>query len=164
MAEGRRMMRLAAQLRADDFEAVLGEYQGLLRCVFEERGGRDVELSSDTASAAFPTARQAALAAVAVQRAVAAHRWPHGLTLAVSVALDSGEAALERCSELCDAAEGGQIFLSQATAGLLDDEDLGELRLRDIGDVETRRTARSVRAYELVVPEASEISERRPRS
>ena len=31
-------------------------------------GGRDVELSSDTAVAAFPTAKEAALAAVAAQR------------------------------------------------------------------------------------------------
>jgi class 3 adenylate cyclase len=57
---------------------------------------------------------------------------------------------------LCDAAEGGQIFMSQATASLLEDEDLGELALHDLGERQTRRTQQAVRAYELVVPSAAE--------
>ena len=57
-----------------------------------------------------------------------------------------------RCEELCDAAEGGQIFVTQAVAGLLEDEDLGELVLRDLGEVPLRRSDRKARAYELVVP------------
>jgi class 3 adenylate cyclase len=76
-------------------------------------------VAGDTATAVFVSARQAALAAAAAQRAVAAHAWPHRLKTAVCVALDSVEAddgwagsATTRCSELCDAAEGGQIFLA----------------------------------------------------
>jgi class 3 adenylate cyclase len=60
--------------------------------------------------------------------------------------------ATARCSELCDAAEGGQIFVSRETARLLQDEDLGELLLRNLGERQTRRTQRPVGAYELVVP------------
>jgi class 3 adenylate cyclase len=56
------------------------------------------------------------------------------------------------------AEHAGQIFLSQATAALLEDEDLGELRLRDLGEPRTRRTQRAVRAYELVVPSAAETT------
>jgi hypothetical protein len=118
-----------------------------------------VEVSVDSAIAAFPTAKQATLAAFAAQRAVATHEWPQGLRPEISAALYSGEAGIGwvgqaafRCSELCDAAEGGQIFMSKATASLLEDEDLGELELRDLGEQQTRRTRRAVRAYELVVP------------
>jgi class 3 adenylate cyclase len=109
--------------------------------------------------AAFPTAKQAALAAVAAQRAVAAHGWPHGKELAMSVGLDCGEAAggldgptARRCEELCDAAEGGQIFLTQAVSRLLEEEDLGELSVRDLGEVPLRKGDHAVRAYELVLP------------
>jgi len=156
-AEGRRMMRLLRELNPDHFGALLSEYQRLLRGLFERMGGREVEVSFDSAMAAFPTAKQAALAAVAAQRAVGAYDWPQGQRLAISVALHSGEAgigwvgpAVLRCEGLCDAAEGGQIFLSQATASLLEDEDLGELSIQDLGELETRRTHEAVRVHELV--------------
>ena len=118
-----------------------------------------MEVSFDTAMAAFPTAKQAALAAVAARRAVAAHEWPKWPRPAISVALHSGQAGIGwvgpaalHCSVLCDAADGGQIFISQATASLLEDEDLGALWIRDLGMQQTRRTRQAVHAYELVVP------------
>jgi len=155
MAEGRRMMRLSRELSREHFQALLDEYQRLLTGLFEGRGGRDAEASGDTATAVFATAKDAALAAVAAQHAMAAHDWPQGPRPAISVALDSGQAAAERCAELCDAAEGGQIFVSQATASLLEDTDLGDLLLCDLGEQQTRRTELAVRAFELVVPPAT---------
>jgi class 3 adenylate cyclase len=159
LAEGRRMMRLAHDLSPEVFGALLREYQRLLADVLGSMGGRDVEVASDTATAAFPTAKQAALAAVAVQRAVQAHEWPHGSRVAISVGLHSGEAGIGwvgpaqlRCAELCDAAEGGQIFLTQAVSSLLEEANLGELSVRDLGEVPLRRSERKVRAFELVVP------------
>ena len=167
VAEGRRMMRLAAELPPETFDALLEEYQRLLRQVLESMGGRDVDFDSDTAMALFPTAKEAALAAVAVQRAVADHEWPHGRELAMSVGLDSGTAevgwdgpVVARCEELCDAAEGGQIFVTQAVAGLLEDEDLGELVLRDLGEVPLRRSDQKVRAYELVIKTSASETQR----
>ena len=165
LAEGRRMMRLSRELTPDHFGALLREYQRLLGELFERMGGREVEVSGDSAMAAFPTAKQAALAAVAAQRAVAAHEWPEGPRPAMSIALHSGEAGIGwvgpaalRCSDLCDAAEGGQIFMSPATAGLLEDEDLGELFVRDLGEQQTRRTHEAVRVHELVVPSVTETT------
>ena len=159
VAEGRRMMRLADELAPDVFDALLEEYQRLLREVFSTMGGQDVELDSDTVMAAFPTAKHAALAAVAAQRAVAVHEWPHAMRLAMSIGLDCGEAgagwdgpAAHRCEELCDAAEGGQIFVTQEVSRLLDQDDLGELSVRDLGEVPLRRTEHKVRAYELILP------------
>ena len=60
--------------------------------------------------------------------------------------------AILRCQELCDAAEGEQIFLSQTMASLLEDENLGDLMIRDVGKRKMRRTRGAVRAYELVFP------------
>ena len=87
-------MRLSRDLTPDLFDALLSEYQRLLRRLFEEMGGREVEVSGDSALAAFPTAKQAARAAVAAQRAVAAQEWPNGLRLAISVGLHSGQVGI----------------------------------------------------------------------
>lgn len=155
------MMRLSRELTPDLFEELLSEYQRLLRRLFEEMGGREVQVSGDSALAAFPTAKQAAHAAVAAQRALAAHEWPQGLRPAISVGLHSGQAEIgtaARCAELCDAAEGGQIFMSQETANLLQDEDLGGLSIRDLGEQQMRRTQRVVRAHELVVSWVAETT------
>jgi class 3 adenylate cyclase len=51
---------------------------------------------------------------------------------------------------LCDAAEGGQILLSLSAAVLLEEEDLGDLAIRDLGEQITRRSGSPVRAFELV--------------
>jgi class 3 adenylate cyclase len=165
MAEGRRMMRLMKELPSEHFGALLGEYQRLLPRVFGEMGGREIDVEGDSVAAGFATAKEAAFAAAAAQRAVAAHDWPYGQRPAISIGVHSVEAgigwlgpALIRCSELCDAAEGGQIFLSQATASLLEDAALGELFLRDLGEQEMRRDDGTVRAYELLLPAAERAS------
>jgi len=164
VAEGRRMMRLARELPPETFGALLKEYQRLLCGVFAEQGGREVSAFQDTATAAFPTARQAALAAVAAKRAVAGHEWPPGPTPQISVGIHAGEAgvgwvgpAVVRCETLCDSAEAGQIFLSQAASALLEDEDLGDLAVRDLGEQRARRSGEVVHAYELVVPAAAGV-------
>jgi class 3 adenylate cyclase len=159
MAEGRRMIGLFRELSPPIFGALINEYQRLLRDVMERMEGREFEAFQDTAIVAFPTARQAAFAAVAVQDAVAAHEWPHKRAVAISVGVHSGEAGIGwlgpatiRCEALCDAAEGGQIFLSSSTAALLEEEDLGDLVVRDIGEQMTRRSGSRLRAFELLAP------------
>jgi class 3 adenylate cyclase len=157
MTEGRRMMRLFQQIPQEQFAALLNEYQQLLTRVLEEMGAGMVNVTGDSVVAAFPSAKQATQAAIAAQRAVRSHEWPYGHRLEMSVGLHSEEAAIRwigpaemRCEELCDAAEGGQTFVSPVTAGLLEDENLGELSLLDLGERRTRRSGRSIHAYELV--------------
>ena len=152
--------RLLRELTPEEFGTLLTNYRGLLRKVLEDAGGREFEVAHDSAVAAFPTAKTATLAAAAAQQAVSIHGWPRALTLTMSVAIHSGEAgigwvgpAVERCIQLCDLAQAGQIVLSQAAAGLLDDEDLGELSLRDLGEQPAQASERPVRLYELIVPE-----------
>lgn len=161
MVEGRRVVRLYRELSPEVFGRLLSEYRNLLGGVMTSGGGHYFEAVSDTVMAAFPTAKAAIEAALAAIRSVGEHEWPHGRPLAVSIGIHSGVAgvgwagaASMRCDELCDVAEGGQILMSQATAGLLEDEDLGELFVRDLGERTTRRTHETVRAYELVLPGA----------
>lgn len=157
MSEGRGVIRLFRELSPPTFGALINEYQRVLRDVLERMGGREFEGFQDTAIAAFATAKEAALAAVAVQDAVTAHEWPHERKLMISVGVHSGTAgigwlgpATMRCEELCDAAEAGQIFLSSATTALLEEEDLGGLHILDVGERVTRRGGSRVRAFDLV--------------
>jgi class 3 adenylate cyclase len=147
MAEGRQMMRIAGELEPERFDALIETYQGVLTGLFEELGAQNVDASGDTVTATFAIPAQAASAAVAVHRAVAALDWPDWPESGVSVGLASDEAS---CSELCDAAERGQTFLSPEIAALLGGEDLGELDVRDLGEQLTRRSSRPVRAYQLL--------------
>ena len=113
MAEGRRLIRLGRELSSPIFDALINEYQRLTRDVMERMGGREFEVFQDTAIAAFPTAKQAALAAAALQHVVAIHEWPHKGDVAVSVGVHTGDVGIGLgpaticCEALCDAAEGG---------------------------------------------------------
>jgi class 3 adenylate cyclase len=157
MVEGRRMLRLHRELTPEAFGALLQEYRQLVGDVFEASAGKNIEAMQDTLLAGFSTAKQAARAAVRVMQAVNTHDWSPGPTVEVSIGIHSGAVGIGwsgpaalRCAELCDAAEGGQIFVSSATAALLEDEDLGELSLRDLGRRATRDGTAEVRAFELL--------------
>ena len=96
-----------------------------------------------------PSPRQAVAAAVAAQDAVARHVWPEEMKVAISLGLHSGEAGvgLDRLGRDALRADlrhrgGGEIYLSAATAALLEDEGLGELTVEDRGELKTRRTGR----------------------
>ncbi len=160
-ADAKDMSRVARELPPGDFESFATEYQRLLRAVFEERGGRELATFFDTVSAAFPTAKQAALAAAAAQRAVAALR--QGLTIkvgldagSVTAVTSTGPVAL-RCAQLCNEAAGGQILVSQAVASLLENEGLQGFALHDLGERSQGAIPGGppVRVYDLVVRAAA---------
>jgi len=143
-----------AALGSEAFDALLVEYHRLMQRVLHDAGGREFEFAFDSAMAAFPTARHAALAAVAAQEALAQHDWPVAKPLEMTVALHSSEAgvgwlgpAVYRCAELCEVGRGGQILLSHATAALLGDQELGKLCVRAVG--KARVGGEKQRVYEL---------------
>ena len=67
---------------------VLEEHHRLLRRVFAEFDGREVDTQGDALFVAFPRAKDAAAGAVAAQQALAAHAWPDGVEVRVRMGLD----------------------------------------------------------------------------
>lgn len=150
--------RVLKQLR-DQYADVLAEHQRLLRAAFESHGGYEVDTQGDAFFVAFSNARDALLAAVDGQQALAAHHWPDGAGIKVRMGLHTGHAiasggrytglAVHRAARIGAVGHGGQILLSQATQTLLEDdeEDLG-ISLQDLGEHRLKDLDRPVRLYQ----------------
>ena len=120
--------RLLARLR-EGYGDVLEEHHRTLRAAFEEHGGHEVHTEGDAFFVAFARATDAIAAAVAAQRALAAHPWPEGVDLRVRMGLHTGEAEVRaddyvgmdvhRAARICSAAHGGQVLVSSATRELV---------------------------------------------
>src|SRR6202045_4008083 len=114
----------------------LAAHDEVLRAAIEAHGGFLFKYTGDGVCASFSSPKSAVDAAVAAQR---------GLELPVRMGLATGEAelrdgdyfgaVLNRAARVMAAGHGGQILLTESTAGLLsgvDLMDLGPRRLRDL--------------------------------
>jgi class 3 adenylate cyclase len=153
--------RLVGSLPRNEAERMLDDHDLLLDAAVAEAGGRVVQKVTDTVFACFPTAKQAVAGAVAAQRALAAHKWPSGMRIAVRMGLNTGEAvpfgqryvgsAVNLTFRVCETARGGQVVLAPSTAALLDRDDLGDLTLSDLGE-HPLGESEAVRLFEIVIP------------
>jgi predicted ATPase/DNA-binding SARP family transcriptional activator len=144
---------------------VLPRHDALLAAGIAEHGGRVVKSrgEGDSFFAVFARAGDAVAAACAVQRALLAESWPVAFTPRVRMALHTGEAelragdyygtAVNRCARLRAIAHGGQILLSEATAGLVRDTLPVGVGLRDLGEHRLRDLTRPERVFQLLHPD-----------
>jgi predicted ATPase/class 3 adenylate cyclase len=126
------------------------EHRRLVQAAVAAHSGHEVDSQGDSFFVAFPTAHDALAAAVQVQRALAAHRWPAGAAVRVRMGLHTGAAQVSgdryvglevhRAARIAAAGHGGQMLLSQTTHALVEDalpdgasvSDLGAHRLKDL--------------------------------
>jgi DNA-binding NarL/FixJ family response regulator/class 3 adenylate cyclase len=144
----------------DGYTAVMSEHERLLRAAWGESGGRELDADGDSFFVAFRRPREAVDAAIAAQRALAAHDWPDGVDLRVRIGIHTGEAtpagdqyvglAVHRAARICDAGHGGQVLVSETTRSLLEDEEV-ELDLRDLGAHQLKDFDRPLRIYQLAI-------------
>jgi len=143
--------------------AALTRHDALLRAAILEHGGHVVKTTGDGFHAAFARGPDAVAAALAAQRRLLAEPWGGVGPVRVRMALHTGVAeerdgdyygpVLNRVARLLAAGHGGQVLLSEATAGLVRDAlpdgvgplDLGEHRLRDL--------IRPERIFQLAAPD-----------
>ena len=141
--------KLLQELGAD-YGAVVSDHRRILREAFGSAGGREVDTQGDAFFYSFARAREAVAAAVAGQRALAAHEWPGGASVRVRMGLHTGEPAVGeegyvgldvvRAARICSAGHGGQVLLSESTRALVGGDlpsgvsvrDLGEQKLKDV--------------------------------
>ena len=127
--------------------AVIRRHDAVLRGVFDEHGGVEVEHPGDSFMVAFPTATRAVECGVSLQPALDTD--PEGETpLRVRVGMDTGEVIAEedgyfgrtvfRASRIADLADGGQVLVSETTRLIAESggfvfRDAGIHRLKGLG-------------------------------
>jgi DNA-binding NarL/FixJ family response regulator/class 3 adenylate cyclase len=154
-----------ARRLGEQYGEVLSEHFRLLRTAFEEAGGQGISMQGDAVFVAFRRPKNAILAALTGQRALARQQWPLGVPPRVRMGIHTGEAsvvgdqyhgvAIHRAARICAAGHGGQILVSHATAALLEDEQDDEslFTLRDLGQQRLKDFERGVRIYQLIAPD-----------
>ena len=152
--------QLVKQLR-DRYPEVLAEHRRLLRDAFAAYDGHEIDTQGDAFFVAFASARDAVLAAVDAQRALAEHAWPDGVRVGVRIGIHTGQAspsegrytgiAVHRAARISAAGHGGQILVSQTTHNLLEDEEqeIPGIRLRDLGEHQLKDLDRPVHLYQV---------------
>jgi predicted ATPase/class 3 adenylate cyclase len=137
-----------------EMQVALERHDKIVRARIEDAGGYVFKTAGDAFCAAFAESTDAISAAVEVQEALAAEPWPEQVPIRVRIGLHSGVCQqrdgdyfgppLNRVARLLGTAHGGQVVISGATAGLIAGDlapglsllDLGEHRLRDLGEPE----------------------------
>jgi predicted ATPase/class 3 adenylate cyclase len=151
--------RLLQQLGAR-YEDLLREHDRLLRDVFGSHGGFVVGTQGDAFFVAFPTGRAALEAAVAAQRALAAHDWAGGSSVRVRMGIHTGEPTVvgsdyvgldvHRAARIASAAHGGQVLVSGATYEVGHDDLPPGASLRDLGAHRLKDLDRAEHLYQLL--------------
>jgi DNA-binding NarL/FixJ family response regulator len=133
--------RLVQEL-GERYPAALETHRDQVRSAAAAHSGEEIDCRGDEFSIAFATATDAVAAAEAIQAA-------HTASVRVRIGIHTGEPLriegayvgvdVHRAARICAAGHGGQVLLSEATAELLDGEEvraLGEHRLRGLEEPE----------------------------
>jgi class 3 adenylate cyclase len=138
--------RLLDELGGDAYAEALSTHRHVIRTACSTHEGVVVDTEGDSFFVAFWTARDASMAALAIQKAHATGR------VRVRIGVHTGTAAVteagyvgmdvHRAARIANAGHGGQIVLSASTRSLLEPRDallvrqLGEHRLKDLSAAE----------------------------
>ena len=152
---------LVRRVGDDVFATIRRDHRRLLRETFAAHGGREVDTAGDGFFVAFDSARSAVAAAVGAQLALATFAWPADAEVLVRIGLHTAEPhqdddgyvgiGVHRAARICDAARGGQILVSNATAGIIEDSELQEVELVDLGTHHLSGLPRAQRLFQVTV-------------
>jgi DNA-binding SARP family transcriptional activator len=150
---------LLRELGQARYAEALEAYRKLFREACRTLAGYEIDTQGDAFFFAFGRAKDAASAAADSQRALAAHSWPDGVSLRARIGLHTGEAtltdgryvglAVHRAARICSLGRGGQVLCSSATASVLEDEELGDLSLRRVGEYRLKDFDQPVALYQV---------------
>ena len=143
------------------YAELLEDHRRLIRAVIAAHGGREVDTQGDSFLMVFPSALEAVAAAADAQRSLTSHPWPDGRRVLVRMGLDTGEAvtaaagyiglAVHRAARISAAAHGGQVLLSETTAGSVGDGALAGVSLHDLGEHRLKDFPQALRLFQLDV-------------
>ncbi len=125
------------------YAAILAEHHRIIRRSIEEHGGKEEGTHGDSFFATFTSPRASVAAALQMQIALTGHDWPDDEHPQVRMGIHTGEASQEstglvgyevhRAARIAAVGHGGQILLSSATVGLIEESLPGGVSLRTLG-------------------------------
>lgn len=134
---------LVRRLGEDVYAQALADHHRILRDGLRSHDGREVSTQGDSFFATFTSPRSCVAAALDIQHELGRHLWPDGEAVNVRMGIHTGEVAeastglvgyeVHRAARIAAAAHGGQVLLSSAAAGLVEDALAPEVALRDLG-------------------------------
>jgi class 3 adenylate cyclase len=151
----------------DAYTDVLTAHRRIVRDVFTDSNGIEMDTQGDAFFFVFSRARDAVGAAVETQRAHVAAAWPGDEVVRVRIGIHTGEPAVHeegyvgldvvRAARICTVGQGGQILLSETTRALLGSGlpegvsvfPLGQRHLRGIDEPE--------RVYEIAIEDLEPV-------
>jgi predicted ATPase/class 3 adenylate cyclase len=153
------------QRLGEGFAAALVRQRRLLLSAVTRFGGeedaKERGAAGDGSFIVFRRPRQALLAVVAAQRALAAEPWPEGAEVRVRMGLHTGESEVAdgiytgldvfRAARITAAAHGGQVLLSDTTRQLVDRDLPPGVALRDLGTHALKDLERPERLWQVVI-------------
>jgi predicted ATPase/class 3 adenylate cyclase len=144
------------------YRSAIGRHHAILGEAVEQNRGAVFETVGDAVYAAFASPRDAVAAALRAQHDLQGASWGEVGPLRVRMGLHTGEverqgdhylgAALYRCARLTNAAHGGQVLLSSATAELVRQRLPAGADLRDLGEHRLKDLQRPERVFQLAAP------------
>src|SRR5687768_1062725 len=134
--------------------------EDILRRAIQANGGYAYKQIGDAFQAAFPTAPQAAQAALDAQHSLRSESWPSETEdVRVRMALHTGVTeergddyvgpALNRVARLLGVGHGGQVLLTQPVYDLVRDDLPHDVELRDLGEHRLKDLVRPEHIYQL---------------
>lgn len=139
----------------DAMGPALARHDQILRSAIAANDGYVFSTAGDGVGAVFGRAASAISAAVAAQRELSAEVWVGGPVLRVRMGLHTGEAeerdgdyfgpAVNRSARIMGAANGGQVVVSDLTAGLV--TQVAGVKLVDLGSIELKGVIEPVHVF-----------------
>jgi predicted ATPase/class 3 adenylate cyclase len=144
------------------YRSAIARHHTILCEAVEQNRGSVFETVGDAIYAAFASPRDAVAAALRAQHDLHGASWGEVDPLRVRMGLHTGEverqgdhyfgAALYRCARLTNAAHGGRVLLSSATAELVREALPAAADLRDLGNHRLKDLQRPERVFQIVTP------------
>jgi predicted ATPase/class 3 adenylate cyclase/DNA-binding CsgD family transcriptional regulator len=153
--------RLLQQL-GEHYAGTLETCRSLLRGVFLEFDGHEVDTQGDAFFIAFARASDAVAAAVEAQHALSNHFWTEGTTIRVRMGLHTGEPLrstegyvgldVHHAARIMSAGHGGQVLLSHTTRELIEQTLPPGVSVRDLGAHRLKDLQHPSQLFQLVIP------------
>jgi len=148
----------------DQMRLALARHDAILRMIIATQGGHVYKTIGDAFQAAFAFPAHAVTAALAAQRALAAHDWEISEPLRVRMGIHVGPAVAEgndytathtlnRVARIMAAGHGGQILLSVEVADLVRRDLPADVTLRDMGKQRMKGLTHLEHLFQVVVPD-----------